>query len=432
MDARARTRPQLALALVALLSVAACTAGTPVSSESPASAVATGQPPSAAPATSAAATASPERSLGAWKRLPDEPAFERSRINDVTEGGPGYVAVGCRFRGASQSGREERCDAAVWTSPDGQKWTRSTQVDGARDATISAVVAGGPGLVSAGAQIKYVPDGAEYSAAFWTSSDGIRWNRVPNSEAFKYSEASDVVAFGDRMVAAGGSIYSEGGPAVVWSSSDGLQWRRENTDEFGGFTGGALGVLGNRLILSGYQDTYCSTSCRRQVWTSLDGTRWTKAPDSPALDGAVGFRPAIAFAGRMLATGFIGQGVYDTDEPPRQTASLWSSADGVAWERITVPAPKRSAMGELVSVGAGLIGVGTVHDATGKVTQAISWTSPDGRNWKLEPVEPALRGVAIGRAVVTERGLVAFGVAQSDGLSRHAGIWLRPFEAAGG
>jgi hypothetical protein len=51
----------------------------------------------------------------------------------------------------------------------------------------------------------------------------------------------------------------------------------------------------------------------------------------------------------------------------------------------------------------------------------------DGRNWKLEAADPALRGTGIRNIVVTRQGLIAFGARQLDGPSEHTGIWLRPF-----
>jgi hypothetical protein len=133
----------------------------------------------------------------------------------------------------------------------------------------------------------------------------------------------------------------------------------------------------------------------------------------------------------MLAAGYIGPAAYQEGEAPRHMAAVWSTSDGSSWERIAVRAPQRSSLGPIVRVGSSLLAVGWVAKTSGDVSHAVTWTSADGLNWTLEPVDPALRGVAIGRVLVTSRGLVAFGVDQADGLSRHAGVWLRPFEPAG-
>jgi hypothetical protein len=376
------------------------------------------------------ATAAPK--LGAWKRLANQPTFERAEINDVIEGGPGYVAIGCD-RSSKVVNEDRPCTAAAWTSRDGLRWTRSTQVAGTRDAYMDAVTVGGPGFVAVGTQAHYVPGGATFDAAVWTSIDGVRWSRIPFSEGFKYASANDVVVFGEGLVATGETLPGqEGGPAAVWTSSNGRDWRRENTDEFQSFTGGALGVLGDRLILSGQAGAICGGACRREVWTSRNGADWTRVPDSPAFDGAVRLQPELEFQGQMLASGFVGPVEGEAGDVPQTQASVWSSEDGVAWERVSIPAPKRSEMRHILPVGSALMAVGSVQDANGNVSQAITWTSTDGRNWKLEAVDPALRGVAIPHVLVTDQGLVGFGARQSEGINQHAGLWLRPFERSGG
>ncbi|HDH25667.1 MAG TPA: hypothetical protein ENH00_05665, partial [Actinobacteria bacterium] len=83
---------------------------------------------------------------------------------DVVERGPGLVAVGYDFSGGDY-------DAAVWTSPDGDAWTRvphdESVFGGASGQLISGVVVGGPGLVAVG----YDFSGGDYDAAVWTSPD---------------------------------------------------------------------------------------------------------------------------------------------------------------------------------------------------------------------------------------------------------------------
>jgi hypothetical protein len=430
------SRTLLVLGCAVLFTATACTTGAPTSPETAEPTAGTSQPASALPSpatsTTLTPTASPAPKFGAWKRLANQPTFARAEVNDVVKGGPGYVAIGCE-RSSRVINEERPCTAAAWSSRDGLQWTRSANVTGATDAYMHAVAVGGPGFVAVGTQAHYVPGGATFDAAVWTSIDGVGWSRVPFSEGFKYGSATDVVAFGGGFVASGQTLAGqEGGPDAVWTSSNGRDWRRENTDEFQSFTSSALGVLGDRLILSGQASSICAGACRRQIWTSENGADWTRAPDSPAFDGAVNMRPELEYQGRMLTSGFVSPVEGTAGDVPQTRASLWSSTDGVAWERVAIPAPKRSAIGDIVSVGSGLIAAGSVQGADGSVSQAVTWTSADGRNWKLEAVDSALRGVAIPHVLVTDQGLVAFGARQSEGISEHAGLWLRSFERSGG
>ena len=82
---------------------------------------------------------------------------------DVTAGGPGYVAVG----------------SSIWSSPDGITWQEADPGiwrPFSRPMGLSAVVAGGPGLVAVGGF-----DGTSISV--YTSTDGLRWSRIPEDGA---------------------------------------------------------------------------------------------------------------------------------------------------------------------------------------------------------------------------------------------------------
>jgi len=86
-----------------------------------------------------------------WTRIADDETIfggtNEQRMSDVVAGGPGLVAVG-----RDGSGGDE--DAAVWTSTDGETWTRiphnETTFGGTGNQAMFEVVAGGPGLVAVG------------------------------------------------------------------------------------------------------------------------------------------------------------------------------------------------------------------------------------------------------------------------------------------
>jgi hypothetical protein len=104
-----------------------------------------------------------------WLRVPsDEAAFGGSgdqMMSAVVAGGPGLVAVG-----HDDAGEDE--DAAVWTSPDGLVWSRVPHDEAVfgsgHEQMMSSVAVGGPGLVAVG----YSYLGADGDAAVWTSADG--------------------------------------------------------------------------------------------------------------------------------------------------------------------------------------------------------------------------------------------------------------------
>ena len=84
-------------------------------------------------------------------------------MSSVTVGGPGLVAVGYDGLFGDQ-------DAALWTSPDGITWSRvpddETALGGERDQRMESVTAGGPGLVAVGFDFS----GDDQDAAVWVAA----------------------------------------------------------------------------------------------------------------------------------------------------------------------------------------------------------------------------------------------------------------------
>lgn len=165
------------------------------------------------------------------------------RMYAVAPAGPGFVAVGQEgfdFIGVDEwtplecnnpEGTSHVMDnvAAVWTSPDGETWTRvattpELEHTSGNWATMFDVVAGGPGVVAVG-----IDAGRTEPAAVWTSPDGSTWQRMHQPPGLGNSSLMDAVAATDdgRLVAAGGMDV-----AGVWSSLDGgTTWVRQPDEE---------------------------------------------------------------------------------------------------------------------------------------------------------------------------------------------------------
>jgi hypothetical protein len=166
-------RVRLVMWLAGAVLVAGCTEGGAIAVTTVATSTTTGVAPTTtvgATTTSVGSTTAAGPGLGlVWLRVPnDEAAFEGSgdqMMSAVVAGGPGLVAVGDDVPG------EER-DAAVWTSADGLVWSRVPHDEavfgGVETQMMSSVAVGGPGLVAVG----YSYLGADGDAAVWTSADG--------------------------------------------------------------------------------------------------------------------------------------------------------------------------------------------------------------------------------------------------------------------
>ena len=304
-----------------------------------------------------------------WLRVPhDEAVFGGGGelwMADVTVGGPGLVAVGgqdvCADLPALDTDGSVRVDevgapepttvcsdgnAVVWTSPDGLTWSRVPHhevVFGGPDfSEMTAVTAGGPGLVAVGTSAGFGGGAAlvegesavDESAAVWTSPDGLTWTRVPPDEAVfggpGWQSMFDVTV---------------GGPGLVAVGQDG-------GDQF----------WGNSL------------DDRPAVWTSPDGLTWTKVPDQDAFG-----RNSTMLGVTAGGPGLVAVGVGSVSASG--VAHVWISSDGLGWSQVTHdnPADVRGLMWDATVGGPGLIAAGCCEEPT------PVWTSADGLTWSPAP-----------------------------------------------
>jgi hypothetical protein len=213
------------------------------------------------------------------------------RIEAITEGGPGLVAVG----------------PGVTTSSDGINWTREAGGFG----YLLDVYAGGPGLIAAGVNAVEGLGGT----AIYTSTDGDTWSRVPGDETIfgpEWVNIHDVTAGGPGFVAVGGGPLEPGDEpwaAWVWTSSDGLTWTRVPyyNEVFGDSSMHSVIATGDGLIAVG------DSAADAAAWTSQDGISWTRVPHDETVFGRSSIQDVVAFGDRLVAVG----------QTPDGAASVW-------------------------------------------------------------------------------------------------------------
>jgi actin-like ATPase involved in cell morphogenesis len=305
-----------------------------------------------------------------WDRVPhDEARFggEGSQLmSAVVPGGPGLVAVGYDHVG--------NLDAAVWTSSDGTTWTRvpdDAVFGGSGDQVMNRAVAGGPGLVAVG----FDTNGG-VQAAVWTSADGMSWLRVPpDPSVFGGGRIRSVAAGGPGLVAVGFDQSGEDEDAAVWIL-EGQEWTRVEHDEavFGGAGDQQMATVttgGPGLVAVGFDTSGGDSDAA--VWTSTDGTTWTRASGRGAAFGGAGgqlMQSVTDSSGGLLAVGFDAS-KGDPD------AAVWVSEDGVSWTRDSAP---RAFGGKGEQQIKGVIAldtrfIATGWDGAGGDLDAAVWTS---------------------------------------------------------
>ena len=309
---------------------------------------------------------------------------------------------------------------------------------GPGDQEVSAVVAGGPGLVAVGLDgfnfSPAPPDVKLADAAAWASVDGVRWSRasIVDDESLFGKDAAhvmqDVTTGGPGLVAVGyewavrRTGFHQFSVAAVWASPDGRSWTRAPHDDvaFGGDGGSetmrAVVAGGPGLVAVGWADTAAA------IWTSTDGLAWSRILDGGALFDGLGGHTSIedvAVGGPGLVA--VGQtdGAFGMQSwTGHGSAVVWTSTDGLNWSRVAhdeavFGGPGDQWMLDVTPVGSGLAVVGfeggpELDDQDGRVV----WTSTDGLTWSRAPQsELAVDGEGnrwIGR-LTDEPGLVVIG-----------------------
>ena len=305
--------------------------------------------------------------------------------------------------GYDESGGDR--DAAVWVSADGVTWERITHnetvLGGANDQEMRSVVADGSGFIAVG----YDQETSEIHAAVWLSQDGFDWTRLPHQPVFAggfWKVMSAITAGGPGFVAAGYTLDPTPTrplgeqSAAVWTSSDGVAWQRvpHNEAAFGGdgfqqilgLAAGGPGVVAVGDDSTGYGNA--------AVWVSSDGTSWSRVPHDETVFGGTGVQvihAVIAGGPGLVAVG----GRWLEDEPGDFFAAVWVSADGYTWESIPHDPAVFGGRGEqqmyaVTVAGPGLVAVGSDSPWTGG---ARVWVSPDGLSWNRVVLPDGVRPV---------------------------------------
>ena len=274
------------------------------------------------------------------------PTTMGTRVADVVAWNGRYVAVG--YAAGAESG--EFLGPAAWISDDGLTWTQTmdpadfpgTPSTGA-PRMLRIAVNGGTIVVAGEAPGPIEDDVSSPVAAFWRSSDGLTWQRVPDRPEF----AIGVTPFADRWVtglfdlAAGGPGFVAVGAtrsdgATIWTSTDGLDWRRTAT--LGEATVSGIYRGGPGMVATGFTGGPNSSDL---AWTSSDGIAWSPANVPPDALPQPGFERTINEEGVVAVVpapwGFVGAGTLVCPDALVPCPAAWTAADGIRWDESMLP-----------------------------------------------------------------------------------------------
>ena len=160
------------------------------------------------------------------------------------------------------------------------------------------------------------------------------------------------------------------------------------------------------------------------VWTSVDGTTWSRVPNDGSAFGGAGVQQMRGVTAG--GSGLVAVGLEDLNFDDRvpgfsedRHAAVWTSVDGITWSRVRHDEEAFGRPGDsmesVTATPAGLVAVGSNDSGS------ASWTSVDGTLWSRVPFDETANG-AMGSVTVGGPGLVAVGGTDDD--REDAAVWI--------
>ena len=298
-------------------------------------------------------------------------------VRDIAVGGPGYVAVGSYYRvGTGMT-------AAVWTSTDGRTWRLNPDQPAFERSLIDQVIPWKGGLVGVGC-VRWSPMDCG-SSRTWTSVDGSSWAAMTPALPAGIEGLGLVSPGADRLWALG-STSDEGrltpdSPRTSWLTSlDGKTWETSPLQFLGG---GQLHPTPGRFFFTAYEipsgepdylDVPGWMDRAPGVYESTDLRTW-----APLAVGRQLGEEIVAGDDSLVMLGTTGTQCW---KPGRCVAAAWRSTDaGQTWHAVPVTGstPKDRPGGTMRATAAltdgTLVAVGDLMGTDG-IGVTATWVSP--------------------------------------------------------
>lgn len=337
--------------------------------------VATGSE-SSSPSPTASPSPSPPPSfeVEAWPRveIPNDPlgGYGGAWPRDVVVGGPGLVAVGSVSPCCADGGYNDHWGAVVWTSSDGRRWELVPELETFGKTGLRSVATDDNGLMVAAGYEVLPPQGQDFAdplfseeARVWRSTNGIDWVAVPAPAG-----VVNDIAWSPLGWVAVGSIEGE---SAIFVSADLESWSSET---FGPGQFEHVAAAGGTVVVAG-----CfGFSPEPGSEPALCPYRTSAGPDAPWLPGT--FEGSVSAIVAPPQGGFIAVGAARETGATHESAAAWTSEDGVAWRRSIYP---DSASEGFIAAGVHPDGVMAAEAGVGDDRAPRIWLTHGGDPWTL-------------------------------------------------
>jgi hypothetical protein len=280
--------------------------------------------------------------------------------------------------------------------------------------TVNRVVASGNTIVTMGSQTS---DGVVRQQFFVSVNGGASWRLAPvNAPGGGQAPLGHPAA----RLAGGSAGWLAVGPQAIWTSKNGLSWTLASTRTITPMLNGdAMWVLNSTsdgFLAAGVAATGSHTT-QAVIWSSRDGVTWQrKTAAQLGLAGPGETVQSISYvASRGTATVISGQVTRDGST----YAGVWLSTDGGStWTRVTVPADHGAAGTTITGLGSdasGLLAVRPGLSASG-TPDAVAYFSPNGTAWQYAGTIGAAAGWNPGLVKGSDFGFVVAGASAAGQL----------------
>ncbi len=278
--------------------------------------------------------------------------------------------------------------------------------------TINRVVAAGNTIVTMGSQTS---DGVVRQQFLVSTNAGASWQLAPVR-----APGGGQAALGHQaaLLAGGPGGWVAVGPQAIWTSPTGLTWTLAATHgispQLPGDSVWVITKTADGFLAAGAGSATGATQA--VIWTSRDGVTWqrmTAAQLGLAGPGetVLNISYATAQGNAAVISGTVARGGRSYD------AAWLSTNDGAAWTRVTIPSDHGAgtAITGLGFDSSGLIAIRPGRTASG-AADGIAYFSPNGQAWQYSATIDPVGGWSPGLVKGSDYGFVVTGTSASGQL----------------